>query len=70
MFQQEIEIHVALDFDRKKSNTDQKNLLFRHHFSAAKLALKLDHLMQLFLLSANNSLHTFFPAFLSLILKT
>ena len=70
MLQQEIEIHIALDFDLKKSNTGQKTLLFRHLFSAAKLALKLDHLMQLFVLSTNNPLHTFSPAFLCLILKT
>ena len=45
-------VHRALDFD-PKNNTGQHNLPFWHLFSATKLVLKLEHLMQLLLFKAD-----------------
>ena len=45
-------VNRALDFD-PKNNTGRYNLPFWHLFSATKLILKLEHLMQLLLFKAD-----------------
>ena len=45
-------VHRVLDFD-PKNNTGRHNLPFWHLFSATKLVLKLEHLMQLLLFKAD-----------------